>query len=42
MTLTSPNCPVAESLPRVEEKSQVNPVKDAEVKLLLIHHGAKT
>lgn len=35
MTLTSPNCPVAESLPReVEEKVRMIPdVKDAEVEI---------
>jgi metal-sulfur cluster biosynthetic enzyme len=38
------NCPVAESLPReVEEKvKSIEHVKDAEVEITLIHHGAKT
>jgi metal-sulfur cluster biosynthetic enzyme len=35
MTLTSPNCPVAESLPReVEKVKTVEHVKDAEVEYL--------
>jgi metal-sulfur cluster biosynthetic enzyme len=44
MTLTSPNCPVAESLPReVEEKVKtVEHVKDAEVEITLTRLGAKT
>jgi metal-sulfur cluster biosynthetic enzyme len=44
MTLTSPNCPVAESLPReVEEKVKtVEHVKDAEVEITFDPPGAKT
>jgi metal-sulfur cluster biosynthetic enzyme len=43
MTLTSPNCPVAESLPReVEEKvKSIEHVKVPKLKLHLIHLGAK-
>ena len=44
MTLTTPNCPVAETLPlEVEEKvKSIDSVKDAEVlKLLLIHLGVR-
>jgi metal-sulfur cluster biosynthetic enzyme len=43
MTLTSPNCPVAESLPReVEEKVKTVEHVDAEVEITLTRLGAKT
>ena len=44
MTLTTPNCPVAETLPlEVEEKvKSINEVKDAEVRLLSIRLGHKS
>jgi len=43
MTLTTPNCPVAETLPvEVEEKvKSLDEVNDAEVEILLTLHGLK-
>ena len=43
MTLTTPNCPVAETLPlEVEEKiKSIDAVKDAEVEITFTPHGPK-
>ncbi len=43
MTLTTPNCPVAESLPmEVEEKvKSMDEVKDCEVEITLTRHGTR-
>lgn len=43
MTLTTPNCPVAETLPvEVEEKvKSIDEVKGAEVEITFVHLGVK-